>query len=441
MEMNTAELQTALAKLYRRNLHTIKLGLGPVRALLDELGNPHEKFLCIHVAGTNGKGSVSALLESMLRSAGLRTGLYISPHLVRFNERIRVGGAEITDEKLAVLLDDIETAAAASLVNGRGRMTDDEIRDVTFFEFTTALAFEHFRRERVQVAVIETGMGGRLDATNVVKPVVSVITSIGFDHQQFLGDTLEKIATEKAGIIKEHRPVVVGDLHDEALAAIANIAKHHYSPLVRATEVVGVRRKSQGWSGQKVEIETDEESLGTATLPLLGDHQLCNLAVAVATIGQLQREAKLPLRSEALRAGIAAAQWPGRCQVLSENPPILLDGAHNPEAAEVLARTLRQLGRKMPWAGIAGFLSDKDVAGIVRPFGSFLRELWIVEPKTDRGMPAANAIDRLHGLSIRPHAATLDEAITAAKAWAAKNDGGVCIFGSLYLAGEVLARK
>ncbi len=431
--MNPGELQMALAKLYRRNLHTIKLGLDPVRALLEELGNPHEKFLCVHIAGTNGKGSVSALIESMLRAAGIRTGLYISPHLVRFNERIRVNGAEISDEKLAPLLDDIE----AAVLNMRGNTGE---RDATFFEFTTALAFEHFRRERVQIAVIETGMGGRLDATNVITPIVSVITSISFDHQQFLGDTIEKIAAEKAGIIKEHRPVVVGELPGEAIAVIEKTAKHHYSPLNRAAASVSVRRQSQSWMGQKVQIETSEESLGTAMLPLLGDHQLGNLAVAVAAIEELRRETKLPIRDEAIRAGIAATRWPGRCQVLSADPPVILDGAHNVEAAEVLARTVRQLGKKVPWAGVAGFLSDKDVAGIVRPFASFIKELWIVELHNERAMPPANAMDRLHGLSIHPHTGSIGDALGAAKAWAGKNAGGVVIFGSLYLAGEILGK-
>lgn len=427
--MNPAELQSALAKLYRRNLHTIKLGLDPVRALLEQLGDPQEKFLCVHIAGTNGKGSVSVLIEAILRAAGLRTGLYTSPHLVRFNERMKVNGADIADEKLAALLDDVEVAA--------GAVRDSGERDPTFFEFTTALAFEHFRRERVQVAVIETGMGGRLDATNVVTPMVSVITSVGFDHQQFLGDTLEKIAAEKAGIIKERRPVVVGALPEDALAVVAKQAKHHYAPLIVAGESVSVRRTSQDLRGQKVSIETSESALGSLLLPLLGDHQLGNLAVAVAAVLALGREMKIPFDHDAFRDGIPAARWPGRCQVLSENPPVLLDGAHNPEAAEVLARTLRQLGKKMPWAGVAGFLSDKDVAGIIRPF-SFLKELWVVEPKSERAMPAHNAMEQMHGMPFHPHAASLAPALVSAKEWAAKNGGGVVIFGSLYLVGEVL---
>lgn len=432
--MNPTDLQSRLAKLYRRNLHTIKLGLEPVRALLEGLGNPHEKFLCVHIAGTNGKGSVSAMLEAMLRAAGLRVGLYTSPHLVRFNERIRVGGVDISDERLAALLDQVETAAA------RMQEATGE-RDVTFFEFATALAFEHFRQSRVQVAVVETGMGGRLDATNVITPLVSVITSIGYDHQQYLGDTLEQIAGEKAGIIKEHRPVIVGALPAEAEAVIARTAKHHYAPFVRAAEAVTVRRQSQDWTGQKVHVETSENALGTVKLPLLGDHQLANLATAVAAMLALGREMNIPFDNDAFRDGIPATRWAGRCQLLSGDPPVMLDGAHNPEAAETLARTLRQLGRKMPWAGVAGFLSDKDVAGIIRPFSSFLKELWLVELRNERAMPPHNAMELLHGLPFHPQAAALDDALVAAKAWAEKNRGGVCIFGSLYLAGEVLAKK
>lgn len=432
--MNAPDLQAALAKLYRRNLHTIKLGLDPVRELLRQLGDPQEKFLCVHVAGTNGKGSVSVLLASMLRAAGLRTGLYTSPHLTRFNERIRVNGEEIADEQLAGLLDDIEGAVA------RMRVATDE-RDATFFEFTTALAFEHFHRSRVQIAVVETGMGGRLDATNVITPLVSVITSIGFDHQQYLGDTLAQIAEEKAGIIKERRPVVVGDLPPEARSVIARVAKHHYAPLIVASESVNVRRESQTFAGQRVQVETQEGGWGVVDLPLLGDHQLGNLAVAAAAVEEVRRATRLPLATKALKRGVAQAMWPGRCQVLEQHPPILLDGAHNPEAAETLVRTIRQLGRKMPWVGVAGFLSDKDVRGIVRPMVPALKALWLVEPPSERAMPAETAAAHLHGVGIPLHPATLDDALTAARAWAAAQGGGVCIFGSLYLAGAVLARK
>ena len=434
--MSAPELTASLERLYRRNLHTIKLGLGPIEALLAGLDRPQDQFLAIHVAGTNGKGSVCALLEAILRAAGLRTGLYTSPHLVRFNERIRVNGEAISDADLVARMEDVERAVAAM----RKRTGE---RDVTFFEFTTALAFAHFRRAGVQLAVIETGMGGRLDATNVLTPAVSVITSIGLDHQQFLGDTLAAIAGEKAGILKEGRPVVLGALPDEAAAVVARRATALGCPLVTATDVVSVRRTRQDWAGQRVHVETSESPLGSVKLPLLGDHQLVNLSVAVAVIDELRRELQLPISDEAMKAGIAAVRWPGRCQVLETEPPVLLDGAHNPEAAEQLAATLRSIDKRRKWQAVAGFLGDKDVPGIVSPLAGSLASLRVVTLDSDRALPAADAIARLPAaVRRRAEASELADALAAARADAVADPGtGVLIFGSLYLVGEVLKRQ
>ena len=432
--MSAPDPTAALERLYRRHLHTVKLGLGPIEALLAELGRPQDRFLAIHVAGTNGKGSVCALLEAILREAGLRTGLYTSPHLVRFNERIRVNGGEISDADLMARMEDVERAVTAM----RKRTGE---RDVTFFEFTTALAFAHFRRTGVQLAVIETGMGGRLDATNVLVPAVSVITSIGLDHQQFLGDTLAAIAGEKAGILKEGRPVVLGALPDVAATIVARLAAQLGCPLVTATDVVSVRRTKQDWTGQRVHVETSESPLGAVKFPLLGDHQLVNLSVAVAVIDELRRELQLPISDEAMKAGMAAVRWPGRCQVLATEPPVLLDGAHNPEAAEQLAVTLRSIDKRRTWHAVAAFLGDKDVAGIVAPLAGSLASLRVVTLKTDRALPAVEAIARLPAtLRRRAVEADLASALSAARAEAtADPTTGVLIFGSLYLVGEVLA--
>ena len=258
----TQNLEKSLERLYA--LRTFgKPGLEVTVDLLNRLGNPHHAFVTIHVAGTNGKGSVCVMLESVLRQAGLRAGLYTSPHLMRFNERIRVNGEEICDPELASLFETMEAHAAAVSTPGR---------EVTFFEFTTALAFEHFKRTSVQVAVVETGMGGRLDSTNVVMPLVSVITRIGLDHTDYLGTTLAAIAGEKAGIIKPGRPVICGATPDEAKAVIHATAVAKQSPFIDVTESVSVRRVAQTLSGQKVSITSGDVDYGTVSVKFLGKH-------------------------------------------------------------------------------------------------------------------------------------------------------------------------
>ena len=427
------DLAPALDRLFRRSLHTIRLGLEPTAALLDALGRPQEAFLPIHIAGTNGKGSVAAMTASVLQACGLRTGLYTSPHLVRFHERIRVGGAAIADAALLARMDDVEAAVAAA----RARMG----RDATFFEFTTALAFEHFRRERVQVAVIETGLGGRLDATNVVEPLACAITSIGFDHMAYLGDTLEKIAAEKAGILKAGRAVVCGELPPEALAVVRRRAAELGCPVIPAQAAAGVRRKAQTLAGQRIAVETGDERYGPLTLPLLGAHQLVNVAVAVSLLEHLREAFQLPVTRKAVEQGLAAVSWPARFQVLSEEPPVILDGAHNPQAAGVLRKTLDETLDRRPLALVAGFLSDKDAAGFLRELAGRVRRCWIVPLSGERAMAPEQALLAARTAGLEPIAAPLPQALADAEAWARGQKGAVCIAGSLHLAGEVLAQR
>lgn len=426
-----ADLQQALARLYRRNLHTMKLGLDVERALCERLGRPQDGFLSIHVAGTNGKGSVSAMLASVLKAAGLRTGLYTSPHLVRFNERVRVNGAALDDAALVKLMQRVEQAARDVIAGGE--------RDATFFEFATALAFEHFREEKVQVAVLETGMGGRLDATNVVTPVVSVITSIGLDHQQYLGDTMEKIASEKAGIIKEGRPVVCGPLDAGPMAVVRDATRARHAPLLLAAESVVVRRTGQDLDGQRVTIETEDESISRVRLPLLGEHQLANCATAVATLMKFRDETGLPVGADAVRRGLAEVHWPARCQVVGRNPPLVIDGAHNAEAARALVHTLDDLRGRRPLGMIVSFLADKDATSYLREAAGSVKRCWIVSIHSERAMPLEQIAASARAAGISPvSCADLSDALAQARAWAGEQDGFLCIAGSLYLAGEAL---
>jgi len=423
-------LSESLNKLYALRSFGIKPGLEPVRELLAGLDNPHLAFVAVHVAGTNGKGSVCAVLDSILRAAGFRVGLYTSPHLVRFNERIRVNGEAVSDEDLAALFETLDPVAAAMAAQGR---------QPTFFEFTTALAFEYFRRRHVQFAVVETGLGGRLDATNIVLPLVSVITRIGLEHTTYLGDTIAAIVGEKAGIIKDGRPVVCGAMPDEAREVVRRVAAERNAPFVDAGSTATVRRVSQSLAGQKIAVSTEGTDYGSATVSLLGRHQLENVATALATVEAIAEASRLTLAPEVVVQGLEDARWPARLDVLSEEPPVLLDGAHNPDAARVLAAALKELFKKKPLALVWGMCTDKDAIAFSGALGGLVRVCWPVTLATERTRSHAELarIAQSRGWEVRR--AELPEALAEAKAWAREQGGAVCIAGSLYLAGEVLA--
>jgi dihydrofolate synthase/folylpolyglutamate synthase len=420
-----------LAKLMRRGAFGIKFGLDVTEVLLEELGHPERAFLTVHVAGTNGKGSVCAMLESVLRHAGLPTGLYTSPHLVRFNERMVVNGRPITDAELDPLCERIE--AVSECVERRLG------RQATFFECGTAMAFDYFRSKGVRVAVIETGMGGRLDATNVILPVVSVITRISVEHTQYLGKDVPTIAGEKAGIVKAGRPVVVQAGSDEAMGVISRVAAERKAPLIDVAQEVSVRRVSETWEGQKVTVESQGGFAGTLLLPLLGDHQLENLATVVAASEAL-REAGLPLSDRVIRSGVGAASWPGRLQVLEQEPLMILDGAHNPGGAEVLASFLKRRLKREPLALVTGMCADKDVRETLRGFAGLVRRVWAVPLANERSLPAAELAALAKAtLGVPAEVSDVRGAMVAAREWAMESGGAVCIAGSLYLAGEVLS--
>lgn len=426
-------LDDALQRLFHRNIHLIKLDLEPMRALMDMLGNPDRSMICLHVAGTNGKGSVCAMLASVMRRQGYRTGLYTSPHLVVFNERIQVNGVMVSDHDLLGLIREVEMAAA--------RLPGLGFRDVTFFEFTTALAFLHFQKSGVHAAVIETGMGGRLDATNIITPAVSIITSIGLDHTAYLGDTIEQIAVEKAGIIKACRPVIVGAVPEAAGEAITRRAAELRSPVVIAENSVNVTVKSMSLDGQSITISSDDTDYGVIHTRLFGQHQAVNAAVVVAASECLNGMVGVPVSVDAIKKGIAEAEWLARTQVLSIDPPVILDGGHNAEAAEALAAWIKKVGRKRPLGMLVGFLADKDPGTFMQAFSRLVKRIWIVPIQSDRAMPSKEVRSRIHIPVPTEVSKGLDQAKSEAIEWA-KNEGGIILIcGSLYLAGEVLSTR
>ncbi len=381
-----------------------KLGLETMRYLLERMGNPQDSLRFIHIAGTNGKGSVAAMCHAVLAAAGYKTGLYTSPHLVSFCERFQIDGRPIAEadvvrlvERLRPVLDEVAS--------------HPEFRQPTFFEAVTAIALQYFREQGVEMVVWETGLGGRLDATNVVTPVVSVITNIAFDHMQYLGETLAQIAAEKSGIIKPHVPVVTATTDANALAVIRGQAALLQSPVT----VVGA-----------------DTAFAT---PLLGRHQVVNCATAVTAL----KATGLPISEVAMREGLARTHWPGRFQVVAGQPPVVLDGAHNADAAAHLTVTLREHfpGKRVHL--ILGVLRDKNydqMCGILAPLATGIFCVPVNSERTcDPGL--------LAGLCRVAHPnipVTVAHNVTDAYVAASQAADVILITGSLFLVGEAMDR-
>jgi dihydrofolate synthase / folylpolyglutamate synthase len=410
---------------------TAKFDLENTTVLLERLGRPDRAYPTIHIAGTNGKGSTAAFLESILRHAGFRTGLNTSPHLERINERFRINGEEITDEQFADAFTRIHSVIEELLAEGKLKAHP------TYFECVTALAFEVFARQRVEFAVIEVGLGGRLDATNVITPVVSVITRIDFDHENFLGSSLREIAGEKAGIIKYGVPVVIAPQQPEVREVLRARAAELRCALVETEEAFRLdqEKMEEGCArAQVTEIATNSRISVALALP--GGFQLQNALNAIAAACLLQSKG-FRIDNEDIERGVADARWPGRLEKLQSHPDLYLDGAHNPGAARELARFLEEnfSGRRVIL--IYAAMRDKavdEVAGLLFPLAS---EVIFTQPNNPRAISAAQLADMAghHAahFSVLPNAeGALDRALSLARP-----DDAVFITGSLYLVGQL----
>lgn len=401
----TTSLQRRLETLYGLERRKDKLGLDGTRALLGALGDPHQRFRSVHVAGTNGKGSVCALIERVLREAGLRTGLYTSPHLVDFRERIRVSGRWVDQDWLEATLDRIE-----ALPEGRDR---------TFFEVATALGFLYFAEREVEIAVIEVGLGGRLDCTNVITPEVSVITSIGLDHTEILGDTLEKIAFEKGGIIKPGVPVVVSEVPPEASEILRSIAADRSAPYVPYLSMAYPRRLSPPL----------QEPYG-----LFG----ANRGTAItALLALVDRGTKLS--EAAVQDGLRLARWPGRFERCPTQPRLWWDGAHNAEGIAHLAEQWRRMGVAPPASVVLAVSRDKDLAAILAALRAGFGPLRLIatrsgsERAADPEAIAAEARRQAAEAEVLP-----DVPAAVERALAVSGEGEVLLTGSLFAIGEAM---
>ncbi len=417
----------------RRQPNPGDLTLDRMRALLRLCGDPQDKLRIVHVAGSKGKGSTSAMLAAVLGRAGYRTGLFTSPHLCRVEERIQVDGRPITPEELTTLLEDVRAALAPT----RGRL------EPTFFEIATALGFLHFRRRRTEAAVVEVGLGGRFDSTNVCVPAVSVITSISFDHTQLLGDRLASIAREKAGIVKPGRPVVSGATAPEARAVIEAVCRERRAPLRELGadfryEYTPGRVTRDDFRRPRVRVRTARRAWPEMELGLLGDHQAANAALVVSCVEALHAEG-WHVPDAAVAAGLADVSWPARMEVLRRRPFVVLDCAHNVASAEALVETLTTTfppGRR--WLVFAGS-GDKDLTGMLRVLAPHFAHAFLTRYASNpRGLPAEELAEVLRlgaDLSHTVHA-TPAEALRAALARAGPDDL-VCVTGSVFLAGEL----
>jgi len=408
-----------------------KFDLENISTLAEALAYPEKKYKSVHIAGTNGKGSTAAFTESILRAAGIKTGLYTSPHLERINERISVNGEEISDEDFARTFTKLLALIEELLAQGKLRAHP------TYFEVVTAIGFEHFAQAGVEIAVCEVGLGGRLDATNILTPEVSVITRVDFDHENFLGHSLTEIAGEKAGIIKARVPVILAEQGPEAREVIVRRARELDAPVVETEKEY--RSEKASFEEGCVRAEVLELKSGTkfyVAPQLRGRFQLGN-AISAITVAQLLNESGLRISLEAVEKGIASAVWPGRMEKLQSNPDVYLDGAHNPSAARELAIFLGEnlSGRRVTLLFAA--MRDKAVDEIAGILFSHASEVIFTQPKISRAISAAQLAEMAGEYATRfrviPNAETaLDDALAAAH-----SGDAILVTGSLYLVGEL----
>ncbi len=409
-----------LSYLYDLQKYGIKFGLSSTSRLLNRIGNPQAGLKTIHIAGTNGKGSTAAMLSAILVRAGFTVGLYTSPHLVRFNERFRLNEQDIGDEEIINVFK-------------RVRAVVDERQPPTFFEMTTAMALSLFAEKGVDWAILEVGMGGRLDATNVVQPQLTIINNVSFDHQEFLGSTLSRIAREKAGIIKKQVPLITAVKQPVALGVIKTRCSALNAPCYRLGRQIKVRSLGErrfsysglGWRLEKLH------------LPLAGRHQVVNAATALGGLEVLERWGSYDLDVEQIREGLVRTRWPGRLELLGMKPPVLLDGAHNYAGIVALRQALQEEYTYKRLIVVLGIMADKDLRGMFLRLAPLADRIILTRPKYERAaepesLRAVAGEFAARTELIRPVGDALERAIRLAT-----SEDLVLVTGSLYFIGEV----
>jgi len=414
--------QSSLAYLYGLQKHGIKLGLDTIRILLGQCQHPERKFAVLHIGGTNGKGSAAAMTAAILRAANIRVGLFTSPHLIDFRERIQVQGEPIAEHRVVDLVE-------------RFRRFTTPTASPTFFETTTAMAFQYFAEERVEIAVVEVGLGGRFDATNVCQPMGTLVTNVALDHEAYLGETLGAIAFEKAGIIKERIPLVVGPMPDEAHAVIRQRAYEQHAPLCQFGSDFTIHLQDSGL----FEYQSSTHHYPNLPCALKGAHQFINAACALALL-----EASVmphhPLSQEAIVKGLSSVSWGGRLETLMTDPLMICDGAHNPDAGRALrhyvADTIRDVpGRKV--IVILGMMKDKNIERFLAELLPIADAIICTQIDHPRSVTALELQERLISCPKPVYAVSLPaDAVCLAKQLSHSQDL-ICITGSLFLIGAI----
>jgi len=415
--------QQAISYLFGLQIFGIKLGLSNITSFLNYLGNPHLKFQSIHVAGTNGKGSVCAMLEAILCQAGYKTGLFTSPHLVDFTERVRICGKSIEKEFMVEFVKEC-----------KDRIDEHKY---TFFEVNTALAFLYFAEKRVDLAVVETGLGGRLDATNVLLPLATVITNIDLEHTDILGKKITRIAFEKAGIVKEKVPVITGIEQPQALKVIKSICQKKSSPLITAKGNSSWKIKKTSLEKTIFDLRLKSANLKNIKLNLLGTHQVKNAALSLLTVKELHKQG-YQISNAAITKGLKNVHWPCRFQIYRKKPWVILDAAHNPAAAKILRQTFSGLFPNRKVIFIFGVMQDKDYPRILQILSPIAKKIILTQPKNKRSASLSELERVVTSLKIpyekiqsvkRAYFQTLKKAAV---------DDIICVTGSHYTLGELL---
>lgn len=396
-------------------------GLERTEELLSMMGNPQNNLKYIHVAGTNGKGSVCSMLSTVLRRAGYKTGLYTSPFVRYFNERMMIDGQMISNDELSCVTEYVKQFA-------------DKMEDVpTEFELITAIAFEYFSRNKCDIVVLETGMGGRLDSTNIINTtVLSVITGIALDHIAYLGDTLGAIATEKAGIIKNNIPVVYGGKSVEAYEAISKVAKEKNSILHTATdsEFSNIEFSLRGCT-------LDTPQFKKLYVSLVGDYQPSNIATALKCLSVL-KSIGMNIGEEEIRSGMAEVYWPARFEIINEEPLMIYDGAHNPEGLRACVDSIKRFFGEKKVNIISGVMSDKDVNSMLPVIAEVADEVFTVTPNNPRSMDSKVYAEYFNNYGIKAYAyETIDEGVKNALNSSAKKGCALVSLGTLYMYGDM----
>ncbi|MCG8551488.1 MAG: bifunctional folylpolyglutamate synthase/dihydrofolate synthase, partial [Desulfobacterales bacterium] len=419
-----------LEKIYKLGRFGIKLELDTISNILSQLGTPHKKYNLVHVAGTNGKGSTAACIASLLGAAGFKTGIYTSPHLVRFNERICVNGRQINDADVVSAYGAVD--AADSVLCGKSRRA-------TFFEIVTAMAFYYFAEKNVEWAVIETGMGGRFDATNIITPKVSVITNLSIEHSDYLGHTIRDLAREKGGIIKPGIPVVTAVSQPSGMDRLTEISQNLGSALYRFKKDFSIR-KTPGRSTYN--YRGLYQNFKNLTKPLPGEHQRENLSLALAAVELIFSQNKpsdprYELSGELIHKGLGRVRWPGRLEKIKDRPLVILDGAHNLKASILLGKYLKRTLGDKKLTLVIGILDDKPHEAMLAQLLPRAQRVIVTRAKTERSIKPAvlsAAVKKIFKGEVTV-IEDVKEAVSTAISTSCKDDA-ICIAGSLYVAGE-----